>query len=837
MIERQVSFAGGELAPTLWGRTDIDQYPAGARQLRNFLVTPHGVLYNRPGFQHVDHLGTSKCRLVPFVVDENTSFVLVFRVDRNGIPVFKEDATDGRHAFSYVANIWGDRVTEDELDGMRFVQAGLYLTVTMPNYNPVEIVYDIDAGSWDRQEIDFTPTPVPTDQQDMGFEPRLHFQTAADEAEAGQGPIAETDSDHPARPWSWVASYIIRRGKDQQLYETTGLRISRQHLVGDGSVVFPDSLSAIGVKHVIYPDRPLEFFMGWSGGFEFITHPDGTRDYVVKSRLYRGRDGHFGFVAEGSGSILVDDGADPDFSNPPRAAVPPWWVVDSDEAEDFRIEKPLVPFFFESRRILAAPAERPAIIWGSSIEQHDNFDEVIPADDSDAYELTLAGKQRQIIRWIEDLGSLLVGSSGGVWLVQGAGEGEIITPNSIWAHQLFGKGVGTLSAETTGEALFFTELKGGHPYSAVRGEKGFQFTDLSLVSSHLFDGYTIKDWAYADSPQRTLWVARSDGALLSLTYVPEMGMAAWARHELAGGGKVESLCTKPEAYEDGVWAVVMYEDAAGTERRYLMRMGKRLLPLQALEEEPDVRYALFLDRSVSYYGKAADTYVLSFAGADMTIGDQDVIGITGGISIVAGDVLSIDDPEGGAPYKIRIDSDDGDGAYTVTLMNRELEGSLTGSLVWWLCSSTLAGLDHLDGTNITVVADGDVWTDVPVQGGSIDLGERNEAGILHAGVGYVSDFESLDIIKEKGKEKIIKGVRLELEHTRGGEVGQDFDDLTAVPTRDVEHGYLTHPLSRVEVEVLVNGSWDTRGKAVFRQSDPMPVTILGLTREYEQGGR
>ena len=45
----QPSFAGGELAPALWARIDLQKYGVGARKLRNFLVHPHGGASNRPG--------------------------------------------------------------------------------------------------------------------------------------------------------------------------------------------------------------------------------------------------------------------------------------------------------------------------------------------------------------------------------------------------------------------------------------------------------------------------------------------------------------------------------------------------------------------------------------------------------------------------------------------------------------------------------------------------------------------------------------------------------------------------------------------------------------------
>lgn len=44
------SFNLGEVAPTLWQRTDVDKLDAGCRLLKNFLVHEHGAVFRRPGF-------------------------------------------------------------------------------------------------------------------------------------------------------------------------------------------------------------------------------------------------------------------------------------------------------------------------------------------------------------------------------------------------------------------------------------------------------------------------------------------------------------------------------------------------------------------------------------------------------------------------------------------------------------------------------------------------------------------------------------------------------------------------------------------------------------------
>jgi hypothetical protein len=50
-IIRQTSFAGGELSPDYYARSEMDRYRIGAKSLLNYIVTPSGKASNRPGSQ------------------------------------------------------------------------------------------------------------------------------------------------------------------------------------------------------------------------------------------------------------------------------------------------------------------------------------------------------------------------------------------------------------------------------------------------------------------------------------------------------------------------------------------------------------------------------------------------------------------------------------------------------------------------------------------------------------------------------------------------------------------------------------------------------------------
>jgi hypothetical protein len=55
----------------------------------------------------------------------------------------------------------------------------------------------------------------------------------------------------------------------------------------------------------------------------------------------------------------------------------------------------------------------------------------------------------------------------------------------------------------------------------------YQTADISVMAPHLFDGFTILDAAYVETPNRMAFFVRSDGVLIGLTYLPEHDVVAW----------------------------------------------------------------------------------------------------------------------------------------------------------------------------------------------------------------------------------------------------------------------------------------------------------------------
>lgn len=160
-------------------------------------------------------------------------------------------------------------------------------------------------------------------------------------------------------------------------------------------------------------------------------------------------------------------------------------------------------------------------------------------------------------------------------------------------------------------------------------------------------------------------------------------------------------------------------------------------------------------------------------------------------------------------------------------------------------TSSVSGLDHLEGETVAVLADGIVQTQKVVTGGAITLDAA--ASVIHVGLPYTSELEPLDLQggsvegTSQGKNKRIHGVALSLYQSMGGEIGQDSthtekiffkeeaDALTAGTHADIYTG--------IKDDFNFQGDWQLSGKVYIKHSDPLPFTVLSILPRFRTEDR
>jgi hypothetical protein len=155
-------------------------------------------------------------------------------------------------------------------------------------------------------------------------------------------------------------------------------------------------------------------------------------------------------------------------------------------------------------------------------------------------------------------------------------------------------------------------------------------------------------------------------------------------------------------------------------------------------------------------------------------------------------------------------------------------------------TDTLTGLWHLEGEQVSILADGAVHPPRTVQNGEIEL--EAEASTVHVGLTYTSDLQTLPLAVEMeatgfGTTKNVNGVAIGVYRSSTVKAGPTFDDLVEYPARDVSDNYGDPPALRSgELRFDISPDWNADGQVCIRQEDPLPLTVRSIVFDTTFGG-
>ena len=287
---------------------------------------------------------------------------------------------------------------------------------------------------------------------------------------------------------------------------------------------------------------------------------------------------------------------------------------------------PSVPSFFQERLVLAAPSGAPQTLYMSQPGSYYNFDISNPSKASDAIVATLvSGVLNTIKAIVSSTAGMLLLTDKASWLVNGGGAGSAVSPTTIVASAQSFVGANDVPPIVANYDVLYVQSKG----SGIRDLayniyfNVFTGTDISVLSSHLFYGYQILEWAWAEQPFYVVWAVRSDGQLLSLTFLKEQDFIGWAHHTTQGNFKSIATITENTAdagYVDAIYTVVE-RTVEGQSLQYIERLAERIFPT-------GVNSAWCVDAGLQYNGSPQT----SFTGAEHLAG-LTVTGLADGVII------------------------------------------------------------------------------------------------------------------------------------------------------------------------------------------------------------
>lgn len=243
---------------------------------------------------------------------------------------------------------------------------------------------------------------------------------------------------------------------------------------------------------------------------------------------------------------------------------------------------PAVPAFFQQRLFLGGANGAPQTFYLSQPGAYFNFNISDPVQPDDSITATIvSGQLNSIKSAIPQPGGLIVFTDKASFLVNGGQAGSAVAPDSIVANAQSYNGTSDVPPIVANYDVLYVQAKG----SIVR-DSSYNFynnvytgTDISVISSHLFYGYTVVEWAWAEEPFKLVWAIRDDGTLLSLTFVKEQEFVGWAHSDTEGLFKSVAVVTEmaSTAVVDATYFVVE-RTINGNTVKYIERLAERNFP-------------------------------------------------------------------------------------------------------------------------------------------------------------------------------------------------------------------------------------------------------------------
>ena len=148
-------------------------------------------------------------------------------------------------------------------------------------------------------------------------------------------------------------------------------------------------------------------------------------------------------------------------------------------------------------------------------------------------------------------------------------------------------------------------------------------------------------------------------------------------------------------------------------------------------------------------------------------------------------------------------------------------------------TTTISGLEHLEGQTVSVLANGSTHPDRTVSNGSITLARASTK--VKVGLPYTSILQTMRIDAgaqngtSQAKTKRIYNITVRLYESIGVEVGPNLSNMEAIPFRSSAALMDTAiPVYTGDKEIEFRGNYESDGFIFVRQTQPLPLTILSL---------
>ncbi len=512
--------------------------------------------------------------------------------------------------------------------------------------------------------------------------------------------------------------------------------------------------------------------------------------------------------------------------------------------------------FYEQRLYFAGTTGQPQTVFGSASADFENH---TPGTlDDNAVNLTIASDKVNVIRHLLPARFLQILTTSSEFTLSGGTGSTPVTPLNVNVLRETTFGTSDIRPVRAGNSTILVQ-KGQEKVKEITFDldtDGLLGIDLTILADHIPRGGLI-DMVWQQEPELILWFVHSDGRLVGLTYDRANAAVGWHDHHI-GGTSAHATITVSDYANIATGTTLAFTKSNGETITFTSEASGASSPSSTLGFRPHSNNNTTADNIFTAVNAHDDFVVENPAAAVVTI--REVAPTAGGLlTIKSSDttrltttdevraiVESISAIPSGAEDQVYISVKrviDGSTVRHVELLKAIEFGSdvtdaffVDSGLTYdSTATSTINGLNHLEGEVLSILADGATHPLKTVSAGSITLDRT--ASKIHLGYGYASTVETLRLEAgaddgiAQGKIKRIHGVTARFFNTVGAELGPDTDNLDRLPFRDSSM-FMDEavPLFTGDKEIYFPSGYETDARVVVRQSQPLPMTVLAIMR-------
>ena len=592
------NFTAGELSPRLDGRTDLAKYQNGCKTLQNFIVHPHGGASRRPGTTFVREVKNSAnaARLIPFEFNVTQTYILEF-----GDQYFRIHKDGGTVVSSGSPVEVTTPYAHTDLDKLKFTQSADVMYIVHPDFAPRKITRTSHTA-WTITEVDFLRGP-------MG-EANTTSTTLVANGRTGSVTITASADVFVSTDVGRLVQLHEGFAKITAFTSATSVTATVQDNAEGRAELTPSYTattisahegdpSATGLEHNDrYQDTAGQFVeQGFKVGQKVVvTGFTSSKNNETSAIIVRATDDTMLLAPS---SDLVDEAAGDSVTIAGKLEASTEWALGAfSTATGF----PAAVTFYEQRLVFASTTSQPQTLFFSVGGSFEDF--AAGTDGDDALTYTLGSNQVNIIRYLQAGRVLLVGTSGGEFVVTSSEDAPLSPTNAVVKRQATYGSADIQPVQVANVTLFVQRAKRKlRELVFDLNTDSYQAPDMTLLAEHITES-GIKEMSLQQEPDNVVWCVLESGKFVGMTYRRDEIVVAWHEHLLGGAfgrdafGHAESVATIPgDLNEDDTYLVVK-RTIGGATKRFIEYF-------KTFDFGEDVEDAFFVDSGATYSGSAA----------------------------------------------------------------------------------------------------------------------------------------------------------------------------------------------------------------------------------------